>query len=52
MGRTWTLPLGGGLVAFAFSVSGDFVATGEVSWALNAVVAFAIALAVDHQSRV
>ncbi|QIO21199.1 hypothetical protein [Haloarcula sp. JP-L23] len=51
MDRTWPYPLVGGLVAFLVSVSGDLLATGEVAWAVDAVIAFALALAVDHQRR-
>ncbi|WP_135303379.1 hypothetical protein [Haloarcula amylovorans] len=37
---------------FLVSASGDLAAMGTIAWRVNAVVAFAIALAVDHQMRV
>lgn len=50
--RQWVYPVVGGLISFLVSASGDLVAMGTVAWRLNAVIAFAIALAVDHQIRV
>ncbi|MBV0925516.1 hypothetical protein KTS45_15020 [Halomicroarcula limicola] len=52
MDRPWAYPVVGGVAAFLVAASGDLVAMGTVAWRLNAVVAFAIALAVDHQIRV
>ncbi|MBX0295812.1 hypothetical protein [Haloarcula nitratireducens] len=52
MDRPWAYPVIGGLAAFLVSASGDLVAMGTVAWRSNAVVAFAIALAVNHQIRV
>ncbi|MBX0322658.1 hypothetical protein EGH21_06405 [Halomicroarcula sp. F13] len=51
MNRSWPYPLVAGMVALLVSVSGDLVATGEVSWTLDVAIAFALALAVDRQFR-